>query len=679
MHSARDSVRYFPIEGAVEAFAPRTGLHVVYRGDETRHLVPLAPRAVLFGLSHACNLGCAFCSRDEAVRSTWDVGSATSFLRGLYELGVAEVSFGGGEPLAYRGFFDLIDALYERTALALHMTSNAVLLDDRAIARIEGKISEVRVSVYDDTPWDERIRALVGAGIRVSANVLVDPSNVRDVPALLHRLAELGARDAAVLAFVGSPDRVMHPEHDRALADAIVASPLPVKVSVCFGERLGVPLLHGAGCTAGTDFVTIDPDRRLKACSFADEGVVADSPSDVIAIWRREVALFSRAAPRVGCARFGALETRAVPVDGVSVHRAFFSNNSGACILVGKFEAVADATDLAALLAPGFRSGAPYTDAWRAIFEAEGIRARADECAPESIIALGSAVSFHTDMTLSDDFPSLRELVFRKGGLSVHDAIHEHGNVALLVGLRSSDPERTRAIAEKSLAEPFLRHGDDVYGALPITGAKDGTIDAYAPLLDALVHDTGSVRAGELVRAGKLVSTAAHIARAPEGPTWLFARFRDEAAAAHARHAISEDEGFVAGGRTYLLFANARPRPRLAGRLSHAGASVTSFRGARVFVTASFYARGRESTLVPEVVRDAVRARTQAPFSFESAAWRSAVVRLETATPREMLEATEGAAVALGLWAYTDVRSCAPLAAAMRRVRDDLVLLRRKP
>ena len=194
MHSARDSVRYFPIEGAVEAFAPRTGLHVVYRGDETRHLVPLAPRAVLFGLSHACNLGCAFCSRDEAVRSTWDVASATSFLRGLYELGVAEVSFGGGEPLAYRGFFDLIDALYERTALALHVTSNAVLLDDRAIARIEGKISEVRVSVYDDTPWDERIRALVGAGIRVSANVLVEPSNVREVPALLHRLAELGAR-----------------------------------------------------------------------------------------------------------------------------------------------------------------------------------------------------------------------------------------------------------------------------------------------------------------------------------------------------------------------------------------------------------------------------------------------------------------------------------------------------
>ncbi|MBK6810428.1 MAG: radical SAM protein [Sandaracinaceae bacterium] len=155
--------RSVPLDGARLLFDPRTGLNLRVEGPSTRGLVRTAPRVVLFGITNQCNLRCSFCSRDSSAPSEWTPDSAFEMLTGLAERGVLEVAFGGGEPLAFRGFDELVERLATETSLAVHITTNGVLLTTERLARIAPHLGEVRLSIYDDTPWPERVAALADA------------------------------------------------------------------------------------------------------------------------------------------------------------------------------------------------------------------------------------------------------------------------------------------------------------------------------------------------------------------------------------------------------------------------------------------------------------------------------------------------------------------------------------
>jgi MoaA/NifB/PqqE/SkfB family radical SAM enzyme len=156
----------------------------------------------MFGITNRCNLSCDFCSRDTHVDSTWNIDSAYAMLAGLARAGVLEVAFGGGEPFAFRGFDELLARLADTTPLALNVTTNGTLLTAARLARLAPALGELRLSIYDDNPWPERVELLASAGVRFGANVLVTPARLALLPSLLERLANLGCRDVQL---VGSP------------------------------------------------------------------------------------------------------------------------------------------------------------------------------------------------------------------------------------------------------------------------------------------------------------------------------------------------------------------------------------------------------------------------------------------------------------------------------------------
>jgi uncharacterized Fe-S cluster-containing radical SAM superfamily enzyme len=170
--------RSVPLDGARLLFDPRTGLNLRVEGPSTRGLVRTAPRVVLFGITNQCNLRCSFCSRDSSAPSEWTPDSAFEMLTGLAQRGVLEVAFGGGEPLAFRGFDELVERLATETSLAVHITTNGVLLTTERLARIAPHLGEVRLSIYDDTPWPERVAALADAPVQFGVNLLVTPDRV---------------------------------------------------------------------------------------------------------------------------------------------------------------------------------------------------------------------------------------------------------------------------------------------------------------------------------------------------------------------------------------------------------------------------------------------------------------------------------------------------------------------
>lgn len=303
-------LRRFPMDGALLLFDRDTGLNVLCDGPETAALRARAPRVVQFGITNACNLACTFCSRDVAADSAWTPDTAFTTLAQLADAGVLEVAFGGGEPLAFKGFTALVRRLHAETPLAVNVTTNGVALSRARIDELAGAIGQLRLSIYDDQDWRARVRLCADAGLRFGVNYLVTPARLPTLTTTVLELASLGCRDVLLLSYNGH-DRTLHlsPDESAALAAHVrlLARALPrtrLALDVCWGERLeAVPRLFAKGdCGAGVEFLVITSDRRVQPCSFHHVARPIASAADVMAIWRDRATL-TDASTLPGCAR----------------------------------------------------------------------------------------------------------------------------------------------------------------------------------------------------------------------------------------------------------------------------------------------------------------------------------------------------------------------------------------
>jgi MoaA/NifB/PqqE/SkfB family radical SAM enzyme len=456
----RHAFRAHALDGAALFFQPATGVHVRVATTATRGWRRRAPRVAMFGITNACNLACAYCSRDPARDSAWTVESAAALLRGLADAGTLEVAYGGGEPFAFRGFAELVAELDSTTTLAQHVTTNGTLIDRARFAPFAGRFGQVRVSIHAQTPWRVAAEVLGEAGQRWGANLLIDGRALPGLPALLDELATHGAHDVSLLSYVGpDPARHLDAADDRRLAAIVTDSPLPCRLSVCFGDRIAVPRLFTGDdrtdCGAGRDFVTITPDRRVQACSFQDRGLPATSAADVLEIWRARAAALAMPSSRTGCARVLPLATDRPAPPPIAVWQAFSGNNSGECFLVAKFEEVADAEAYLAALLPTWTPDGPYPFAWRKLFADERVLGidvdmRHDDPSPREMVAIGRTV-VAVQYAAEDAFPELRALAWKRGAAVTPGGIHVHDDATLLAAARARDVGDGKRLAESEL------------------------------------------------------------------------------------------------------------------------------------------------------------------------------------------------------------------------------------
>ncbi len=305
-------MRRFPMDGALLLFDRESGTNVLCDGPETAHLRQRAPRVVQFGITNRCNLACGFCSRDLEAASEWTSDDAFRMLADLSESGVLEVAFGGGEPWAFPGFADLVRRLHGETPLAVNFTTNGVALTRARHEAIRGCYGQLRLSLYEDNGWEDRVAMLADVGARFGINYLVTPARLRDLETVVLRLAALGCRDILLVSYNGS-DAGLHLDADgsreldrrtRSLACALSRT-VTIKLDVCWGERLGgVPrLFDRADCGAGRDFVVLTSDRQVAPCSFHHVKIPVRTAADVLEVWRRRRGDLASASHTPGCAR----------------------------------------------------------------------------------------------------------------------------------------------------------------------------------------------------------------------------------------------------------------------------------------------------------------------------------------------------------------------------------------
>ncbi|HXO91200.1 MAG TPA: pyrroloquinoline quinone biosynthesis protein PqqE [Stellaceae bacterium] len=169
------------------------------------------PLALLAELTHRCPLRCPYCSNPlDLQRTSAELDTAT-WRRVFAEaaaLGVLQVHFSGGEPLARRDLVELVG--HAATAgLYVNLITSGIRLDaDRLKRLVEAGLEHVQLSVQDSEPGPgDRIAGLAGAqqakhqaaavvraaGLPLTINAVVHRRNLERLEAIIELAVQLGA------------------------------------------------------------------------------------------------------------------------------------------------------------------------------------------------------------------------------------------------------------------------------------------------------------------------------------------------------------------------------------------------------------------------------------------------------------------------------------------------------
>jgi radical SAM protein with 4Fe4S-binding SPASM domain len=268
---------------------------------------PSAPLEVHVAVTSRCAAGCSGCYLDATPDGeTPPKDEIVRRLRGLAEAGVFTVAFGGGEPLVRDDLGDLARAARALDLVPVMTTSGLGLTPARA--RDLRDFAQINVSYdgqgadyaeirgYDGARHAERaIEALVAAGIRTGANVVLSRSTLARTADTLARARSLGCVDAQLLRYkprgrAASPDylaRRLSPEQVRGFPALLrawsqAASPMSLRVDCSMipwfstdpslADPAALRRFGIFGCEAGGHLAALRVDGATAPCSFLPPG-----------------------------------------------------------------------------------------------------------------------------------------------------------------------------------------------------------------------------------------------------------------------------------------------------------------------------------------------------------------------------------------------------------------------
>jgi MoaA/NifB/PqqE/SkfB family radical SAM enzyme len=285
------------------------------------------PDFISLALTDACNCSCEHCSVTSQTRPEGEPLTTEEWrgvLRQAQELGVATVSFVGGEPLLRDDLCELVAAVDKDLSQAV-LFSNGGLLADRARALRKAGLTSVLVGIDSPDPdkHDKRkaapgafSRAVAGLeaarreGLLTGISAVVRPEDLADGTAV--RLFELGRelRVNQVLLF----DAVSTGNYARRDDLTWGAAELESIIELCadYQRRPGYPGIHsytyhkshrGIGCAGGVSQLYVGPQGEVNPCDFdpLSMGNVRDAPLHVL--WDRFAARGYDCSSLEGCRR----------------------------------------------------------------------------------------------------------------------------------------------------------------------------------------------------------------------------------------------------------------------------------------------------------------------------------------------------------------------------------------
>jgi pyrroloquinoline quinone biosynthesis protein E len=167
------------------------------------------PYALLAEITYRCPLHCPYCSNPTRARNDGELATDewARVIREAAALGVLQIGFSGGEPLARRDLADLVRSAREANLYTNLITSGIGLDDDRVRALRNAGLDSVQLSFQsDDTDLADEIAGahahqrkldaavkIRAAGIPLSLNFVIHRRNIDRLPQMIDLAESLHA------------------------------------------------------------------------------------------------------------------------------------------------------------------------------------------------------------------------------------------------------------------------------------------------------------------------------------------------------------------------------------------------------------------------------------------------------------------------------------------------------
>lgn len=297
------------------------------RFRSTNDLANFIPVHVVWEITLACNQKCRHCgSRAGKVRSDeLSTAECISVIEQLAAMGTREISLIGGEAYLRKDWLELVRAIRARNMNCVIQTGawnlDSRRLKEAAAAGLQG----IGVSIDGLEKQHDKTRGVTGSyanafetlrlarelGLRVSANTVIGPESMKDLPELMEQLIAAGVSHWQLQLAVAMGNAVDNPEQLLQPYQLVDLIPMIARLHhrgsdhglmVIAGNNIGYfgPYehlfrsftdrpTHWLGCGAGMTAIGLEADGSMKGCpSLATDGYSGGNvrTTPIAAIWR---------------------------------------------------------------------------------------------------------------------------------------------------------------------------------------------------------------------------------------------------------------------------------------------------------------------------------------------------------------------------------------------------------
>lgn len=269
----------------VHLFNRETGINVLLdECDVSEKDLSVAPANVSIALTNACNLKCLHCFAPKE-NACLDFGRLKGWLKELESAGCLGVGFGGGEPLLYHHFYDLIDFVHNETDMACTVTTNGTLLTERVIDAMSKDVDFLRISTNGRSLPSELI-SLASDKLKVGVNMLLNRTTMSSLEDEAKRYADLGVDEILLLPQMST--NVVKGVDDGFISelDLIVREkqwPLRLSISAAIADGFSCAV-RIPGDQGLRQYAHINANGILKSDSLSEIGVEIDSHGVIVAL-----------------------------------------------------------------------------------------------------------------------------------------------------------------------------------------------------------------------------------------------------------------------------------------------------------------------------------------------------------------------------------------------------------
>lgn len=274
-------------------FDRKSGIHILM--DEVtlnENEISNSPRIVSIALTNICDLKCHFCYAPKN-KETLSFESLKKITKKLDEIGVLELTFGGGEPTLFPNFTELCDWIWNNTSLGISFTTHGHKMKKEFVEQLIGNVSMIRFSIDGVEPRYSEIRGkklsdlltkieFVKGKIPFGINCVVSKNGIRELEKVIELAISISSENVLII-----------PEHLNGVFQLTENDWVELdKIIEKYDSEIELLVTHEAANFIKSKtleisnpneflFSHISADNKLKINSYDKEGIEIDNINEI--------------------------------------------------------------------------------------------------------------------------------------------------------------------------------------------------------------------------------------------------------------------------------------------------------------------------------------------------------------------------------------------------------------